>query len=335
MRLSSRCSNKQTTERALCLQLAWARYGCFVDSVYTSYYTGRQCQQFVNASNPPVDSAATAAGRGRGSLLDLIQSDAKVLHVNPEVAIKAGKAMNANASAKSDHVRRLRIGLVEDDPSMRQKFARVIGRSGRFELWFESGSVQGALEWMSRCTAEDWPEIWLIDLGLPDGSGLTVIQQALGIHGPTLVLVISIFADDDAIMGALHAGAMGFIQKGDGDDELLQHLGHVTEGGAPISPRIAARLLESFKQSTHQSATSSPDTNTGNGEEAGSTLTARERAVLGCLTRGHSYEEAAEGLQMSINTFRHHIRGIYAKLGVHSRIDAINAARKRRWLHQP
>lgn len=256
--------------------------------------------------------------------------------MNPEVAVNAGVPLTGNTSREPHAATRLRIGLVEDDPSIRQKFARAISKSDGFELWFESGTVQGALDWMANCPADGWPEIWLVDLGLPDGSGLTVIQQALDTHGPTLVLVISIFVDDDAIIGALHAGAMGFIQKGDGDDELLEHLENATQGGAPISPRIAARLLESFKLSVQQGAASSAGHDSSDKEpESASALTAREKAVLSCLTRGHSYEEAAAALHMSLNTFRHHIRGIYAKLGVHSKIDAINVARKRRWLFQP
>lgn len=231
--------------------------------------------------------------------------------------------------------RRLRIGLVEDDLSIRQKFARTIGKTDRFELWFESGSVQGALEWMASCSAANWPEIWLVDLGLPDGSGLTVIREALATHARTHVLVISIFADDDAIIGALHAGAMGFIQKGDGDEALLEHIENAMEGGAPISPRIAARLLASFKQSVpHGRATAAHQQAMTEQDPPAADLTVRERAVLDCLSQGYAYEEGAELLQMSLNTFRHHIRGIYGKLGVHCRIDALDEARKRRWLQR-
>ncbi len=256
--------------------------------------------------------------------------------MHPVVAISTVVSMIGSKLSKQAPAHRQRIGLVEDDLSVRQKFGRVIGKSDGFELWFESGTVQGALEWMADCSANDWPEIWLVDLGLPDGSGLTVIQQALGTHGPTLVLVISIFADDDAIIGALHAGAMGFIQKGDGDDELLVHLDNANQGGAPISPRVAARLLDSFKLSVQRGTATPPARDIEDHEpELASALTAREKAVLGCLTRGQSYEEAAASLHMSLNTFRHHIRGIYAKLGVHSKIDAINVARKRRWLFRP
>lgn len=256
--------------------------------------------------------------------------------MNPEAVAQAGVPTAGSASSAPRPAARRRIGLVEDDPLIREKFARAMRKSDRFELWFETGSVQGALEWMANCSAEGWPEIWLVDLGLPDGSGLTVIQQALGTHGPTLVLVISIFADDEAIIGALHAGAMGFIQKGDGDDELLEHLDNATQGGAPISPRIAARLLESFKRSVQEGTAPLTGHDAVEQEpEPASALTAREKAVLNCLSQGHSYEEAAASLHMSLNTLRQHVRGTYAKLGVHSKIDAINVARKRRWLATP
>lgn len=223
------------------------------------------------------------------------------------------------------------MGLVEDDDRVRRRFARAIERSTRFELWFETGTVQGALEWMSQCPQESWPALWLVDLGLPDGSGLSVIRHALALHPQTQVMVVSMFGDEAKVLDCIDAGAMGYILKGQGDEDILMHIEDLLHGGSPMSPIIARQVLSRFRlvreaQRLGRKAQSA-------GLDATEFYpTARELDVLERIARGYSYEEVAEHLEVAINTIRHHIRGIYAKLGVHTKVDAINEARRRRWL---
>ena len=222
------------------------------------------------------------------------------------------------------------MGLVEDDERVRRRFARAIDRSSKFELWFETGSVQSALEWMSLCPLDSWPTLWLVDLGLPDGSGLSVIRHALALHPQTQVMVVSMFGDESKVLDCIDAGAMGYILKGQGDEDILLHIEDLLHGGSPMSPIIARQVLSRFRavreaQRPGRKLMSGPDPTEFN-------LTARELDVLERIARGYSYDEVADHLQVALNTIRHHIRGIYAKLGVHTKVDAINEARRRRWL---
>jgi DNA-binding NarL/FixJ family response regulator len=222
---------------------------------------------------------------------------------------------------------RKKVGLVEDDERVRRRFAHAIDRSHEFELWFETGSMSGALEWMSQCPLDAWPSVWLVDLGLPDGSGLSVIRHALALHTHTQVMVVSMFGDEAKVLDCIDAGAMGYILKGQGDDDILLHIEDLLHGGSPMSPIIARQVLSRFRMTREVQR---PGHKPPPSVDAG--LTNRELDVLEWIARGYSYEEVAEHLQVALNTIRHHVRGIYAKLGVHTKVDAINEARRRRWL---
>lgn len=247
--------------------------------------------------------------------------------------------MNSPACVEAKADRRLRVALIEDELEVRHRLAKAISATERFELWFESGSVRGAQEWISSCPFSQWPDVWLVDIGLPDGSGLTVIKEVMFAQPSSLALVMSPIADDASIIAAIRAGAMGFVNKHASDARLLEHLEQAADGGALIPPHIAVRLLDCLKRNMSSDMTvAAHGSNTLNTPDlwgqanAGATLTIREKAVLDGLAHGYGYEEAAQRLQISLNTLRNHVRGIYTKLGVHSKVDAINEARKRRWL---
>lgn len=223
------------------------------------------------------------------------------------------------------------MGLVEDDERVRRRFAHAIGRSHEFELWFETGSMVSAMEWMSQCPPDAWPQLWLVDLGLPDGSGLNVIRHALSLHPETQVMVVSMFGDERKVLDCVDAGAMGYILKGQGDEDILLHIEDLLHGGSPMSPIIARQVLSRFRMS-REAQRPGRKLAAADEEPAELQLTARELDVLDRIARGYSYDEVAEHLQVALNTIRHHIRGIYAKLGVHTKVDAINEARRRRWL---
>lgn len=246
--------------------------------------------------------------------------------------------MNSTACVEASVDRRLRIALIEDELEVRHRLAKAIAATDRFELWFESGSVRGTQEWISSCSLSQWPDVWLVDIGLPDGSGLSVLKEVMLAQPTSLALVMSPITDDESIIAAIRSGAMGFVNKNASEDRLLEHLEQAADGGAPIPPKIASRLLDCFKRNMPSDAIVSAHGSSSliavdwRQANAGATLTSRERAVLDWLAHGYGYEEAAQRLQISLNTLRNHIRGIYTKLGVHSKVDAINEARKRRWL---
>lgn len=221
-----------------------------------------------------------------------------------------------------------KVGLVEDDDRVRRSFARAMARSEDITLWFESDSVTGAIEWMRACRDENWPDTWLVDLGLPDGSGLAVIEQAIHLHPDTQVMVVSTFGDEAKVLDSIAAGASGYILKGEGDDEILAHIQDLRRGGTPMSPVIARQVLQRMR-SMHLRQ---PPVREPTRQDAGLHLTEREVDALQLIARGYTYDDVAQQLGMSTNTVRYHVKNIYNKLGVHSKIDAVQEARRRHWI---
>lgn len=249
--------------------------------------------------------------------------------------------MNGSDVASPRQDNRIRIALVESDLAIRAKFGCALLAADRFELWFETGSPQGATDWMDVCPKKGWPLIWLVDVNLPDSQGLAVIRHAIEHNSETLALAVSASLDEKTIVEAVQAGASGFVQRDIEAAQLVGILEQAIDSSASISPEVATSFLTSFKRavsvgrdvSTWGEREKSILSLTAPHQGRSVALTPRERAVLDWLSKGYAYEDAAKRLQMSLNTFRHHVRGIYAKLGVHTRADAIHEARKRRWLH--
>lgn len=212
----------------------------------------------------------------------------------------------------------LSVGLLEDEPRTRQRFEAVIARMAGWRLQFAVGSLAQAREVLLRSV----PDILLVDLGLPDGSGLEIISLAAGRSPDCQILVISVFGDDDKIFQSITAGATGYLLKGVTDDELIVHLQNLQAGGAPMSPKIAKRVLNEFRG---QMAFAPPAPINPQEQPA---LTAKESEILTALSLGHSYGEVAEAQAISLNTVRHHIKNIYSKLFVHSRHEAVREANR-------
>lgn len=169
-------------------------------------------------------------------------------------------------------------------------------------------SVAEARRWLEQHT----PHIVLTDLGLPDGSGIDVIGQALRLHPQCEVLVISIFGDDTHVVAAIEAGAGGYLLKDSSLEQLDEQLQHLRHGGSPLSPQIARTLIRRQRQhpAPHAAVPSAA-------------LTERELEVLTFIAKGFSYQEGAAMLGVSTNTVRTHVKRIYQKLAVNSRAEAV------------
>ncbi len=218
-----------------------------------------------------------------------------------------------------------RIALVDDDERVRVSMDRAISRSGKWVLWFEAGSVEGALAWIETCLPEQWPAVWLIDLGLPDGTGLQVIEAVLRREPKTKVLVVSAFGDEHKVLDSIAAGACGYMLKG-GDDEILDHIDSLANGGAPMSPAIARQMLNRLR-STYKPQESPPSTAFG-AQPKRAYLTPKEEEILLLISRGYSYDDVGGTLGVSTNTVRYHVKHIYNKLGAKSKIEALHHARR-------
>jgi DNA-binding NarL/FixJ family response regulator len=162
-------------------------------------------------------------------------------------------------------------------------------------------------------------DVLLVDLGLPDGSGLDLIRTIRQRDTATRVLVFTVLGDRKTINDALAVGADGFILKDTDPAELARAIRAARDGGVPISPKAAAQLLRAFRE---QAATPPPDAPpSGKVEDFG--LTSRERETLETLARGFTQREAAQILGVSPHTIVSHVKAIYQKMAVNNRSEAV------------
>lgn len=205
---------------------------------------------------------------------------------------------------------RPRIAIVEDDPGLRAYLAKLIDASADFDLAMAAGTLAEARE--QRSNGE--PDLYLVDLNLPDGSGVDLIRE-IKRDASAKALVLSVLGDRVTVMQALGAGADGYILKSGRPRTIFREIQAALDGHAPISAQIAAYLIELVR---------SPVTdhkNPGGGDVP--ELTDREIELLELFTRGLTYREAADVLTVSVNTVSDHVRKIYSKLSVHSRSEAV------------
>ena len=203
--------------------------------------------------------------------------------------------------------------VVEDEPLLQQRLRGVLKTLGYTPdaLVFATTLAEARA-----CLAEQPMALALVDLQLPDGDGRELIAQ-LRADDPGLgILVVSAWSSEEAILGALRAGATGYVLKERDDVEVMLSIRSVLRGGAPIDPFIARRILELLPAPSAAPALA----------EA---LSEREGEILRLVADGLSNREIAEQLFLSRYTVESHVKRVYRKLAVSSRIGAVREARSR------
>lgn len=219
-----------------------------------------------------------------------------------------------------------RVLIVEDDPQMRAFFSASVQRSGQLSLVGAAASVAEAKTWLDGAARP--VDVLLIDLGLPDGSGLEVIRHARRCHPACEALVISMFGDEDNVLASIEAGALGYIHKDAAPDDIANTILEMKAGASPISPMIARRVLFKYHSMQSNSAVA-PAVVTRDAikneviESGKGLLSRREQEVLELVARGFAYSEIAEQKGLSVHTIQTHIRSLYGKLEVHSKMEAV------------
>jgi DNA-binding NarL/FixJ family response regulator len=168
-----------------------------------------------------------------------------------------------------------------------------------------------------RMSTELQPDVVVMDLNLPDVSGIEATADIRKAAPEARVLVMTMSADDDAVVAAMRAGARGYVVKGAGRADLLQAIRTVAAGGAVFSPSVADRLGAFF---TGMAAAS--------GREVFPQLTEREREVLDMMARGYENRRISRELYLSDKTVRNHVSNLMSKLDVESRSEAVQRARQ-------
>ncbi|MEQ9107686.1 MAG: response regulator transcription factor [Limnobacter sp.] len=212
--------------------------------------------------------------------------------------------------------------LVEDEPATLDHLVRVIESSSRLKLLGVASTVQDAYSLLFMTS----PKVALIDLGLPDSSGIEVIEWLSKNKPETECLVITAFGDEDHVVRSLEAGASGYLLKDYSNDELIEHILEVANGGSPISPLIARQLLfkiqhEKVMENHHLQAKADLDET-----RKACSITDRELTVIQQVARGFTAQEIAGQMGISTHTVATHVKRLYKKLHVHSRSEAVYEA---------
>lgn len=213
---------------------------------------------------------------------------------------------------------RARVMVVEDDTVTRRVLCKGIEAEPSLLLLAAVGSVAEALAWLEINACD----LLLTDLGLPDGSGLTVIAACRKQYPDADILVTTMFSDDDQVLACIEAGASGYVLKEAGYKSVVSALLEVRRGGSPISPVVARKVLARMRIYQRNTGAEQP-------VDDWLRLTPRENVILELIARGSSYAKAAAALGLSIGTVQTHIKHIYGKLSVHSRGEAVYEARRR------
>ena len=217
-----------------------------------------------------------------------------------------------------DAIATIRVAVVEDDANIRAHLCEALSAEPDLFLVGHAGTVADGMALLER-----EPDVFLVDLGLPDGSGLDLIRAAHVKCPKTEVAAITSFGDENHVLGALEAGATGYLLKDGSVPMILRSIRELFAGGSPISPSIARHLLKRLRMPARplQASTQvqSPAVKTG----SCALLTPRETTVLQQIAKGYSYEEISGALGISVHTVTTHIKHIYRKLAVRSRGEAV------------
>lgn len=203
------------------------------------------------------------------------------------------------------------VALVEDDSALAEGLRLLIDGTDGYACKQVFGSVEQALKELRQA-----PNVLLLDIHLPGMLGSEGVRLIRDRFPSTEVIMLTVYEQEDRVFESICNGASGYLLKKTPPTELLRAIAEAAEGGAPMSPEIARKVVSLFR-------TVRPP------ERVDHELTPQETGLLRYLSEGHSYESAAANLNVSVNTVRNYVRSVYAKLHVHSKSEAVTKALRR------
>jgi|SRR5579871_85433 len=203
----------------------------------------------------------------------------------------------------------MNVALIEDQREVRTGLAALINQSSGFRCTATYRTMEEALEGMG----SESPDVVLTDIGLPGMSGVEGIRILRERFPKLPIVALTVYDDNENVFDALCAGATGYLLKSTPPARLLESLNEVMIGGAPMSPEIARRVVQLFREFRPPA-------------RASYSLTRQEAELLKLIVDGHSYKTAASDLGVSVSTISFHLQNIYAKLQVHSKSEAVSKA---------
>jgi len=207
----------------------------------------------------------------------------------------------------------IEVAIVEDRREIRESLALLIGGTEGFKCIGSYRSMEEALDKLKH----HQPHLLLSDIGLPGMSGIEGVAILKERYPELLILMLTVYDDDERIFDAMCAGASGYLLKKTPPARLLDSLREVASGGAPMSPEVAKRVVALFREIRPT-------------ERADYELTPHETRLLKLLVQGHNYKTAATELGVTVHTVSFHLRSIYEKLQVHSKSEAVAKALQNR-----
>lgn len=214
----------------------------------------------------------------------------------------------------------IHVVIVEDDPDFGEALSRVVSEAPNMRLVGQAATRAEGLALLNGPPAD----VLLVDLGLPDGSGIDVIRAAVRQWPSCSIMVSTNFGDEMHVMRSIEAGAAGYLLNDSSPAKMIDEIRSLAGGGSPISPIIARQILMRFRASVPLSSTPSSTPPTDRDAQP---LSAREMEVLVYITKGFTAHEIARLMSLSHFTVRSFVRRIYSKLKVSSKAEAIYEAR--------
>lgn len=208
----------------------------------------------------------------------------------------------------------LSVAVVEDDARFRQAFVQAIESAPDLKLAGAAVDGAGGLALLKATR----PDVLLVDLGLPDIGGIELIRYCARQLPECDVMVVTVFGDEQHVVGSLEAGATGYLLKDTLPEDIAEQIRTLHAGGSPISPVIARQLLTRLAPAGAGAAPA----------EGAPVLSERELAVLTLATKGFTYEEIAQMMSVSKHTVMTYVKRSYRKLQVNSKSEAVYEARK-------
>jgi DNA-binding NarL/FixJ family response regulator len=218
--------------------------------------------------------------------------------------------------------------IVEDIAATRDWLSGLVHDAFRGIAVYHACDLRSARAWFVQPRLEAAGLLVLVDLGLPDGSGIDLIREVHQQYPEAVLIVTTVYDDDDNLMRAMAAGADSYLLKDRPSAELSELLRRIDQGEAALSPPMARRLLARFRG--HASFMTAGTTATPSGAVSEQGLTPRESEVLAMIGRGLTLAEAAKALEISAQTVATHVKAVYRKLGINSRAEAAMEAVRRK-----
>jgi DNA-binding NarL/FixJ family response regulator len=225
------------------------------------------------------------------------------------------EALKISNIMETPTIKPIKTAIIEDQNDIREGLASLIGFTPGFKCTGSYQSMEEALDRIRR----DMPDVVLSDIGLPGMDGIQGIKILKERYPQLLILMLTVYDDDERIFDALCAGANGYLLKRTPPMRLLESLRDAVDGGSPMSPEVASKVIRLFREIRPP-------------ERADYDLTPHEIRLLKLLVEGHNYITAAKELKSSINTVKFYIKRIYEKLQVHSKSEAVAKALMERLL---